>query len=110
MLKDVLQRQQAQLKNAEHMQERAEKNAKGHIIGSGSDDGDVANAEDGALKELSLEEDLALITNADGNWDDSDDEDTGALRHSASKATLTSRTSSNLLSEGESSAVDVWDL
>jgi hypothetical protein len=107
-LKDVLKRQQAQLKNAEHMQTRAEAKAKGHIMGAGDDDDDK-NSEDEGDKALSLEEDLALITNADGNWDDSDDEDTTALRHSASRATLTSRTSSNVLSD-ESSAVDVWDL
>jgi hypothetical protein len=110
MLKDVLKRQQAQLKNAEHMQTRAEAKAKGHIMGAGSgDDDDDDNAEDVADQALSLEEDLAAITNADGNWDDSDDEDTGVLRHSASKATLTSRTSSNVLSE-TSSAVDIWDM
>jgi hypothetical protein len=54
-------------------------------------------------------EEIMAITNAEGNWDDSDDEDTDVLRHSASKATLTSRTSSNVLSE-TSSAVDIWDM
>jgi len=111
MLKDVLARQQAQLKNAEHMQERAEKNSKGHIMASGGDGDDDDDGADGADQPFSLEEDLAMITNADGNWDDSDDEDQAALKHSVSRATLTSGASSNALgSNDDSTTVDVWDL
>jgi hypothetical protein len=56
-----------------------------------------------------LEEDLAQMANAEGNWDDSDDD--VPLRHSASKATLTSAASSNDMRSGDDSdAVDIWDL
>jgi regulator of nonsense transcripts 1 len=109
MLKDVLARQQAQLKIAERRLEKAEKDAAGHIIGNDDDDdnqgGDAGNG-------LTLEEDLAQITNADGNWD-SDDEDDGDLRHSTSQPTLSSAglTSNASSSGGDSeSPVDVWDL
>lgn len=113
MLKDVLARQQAQLKLAEKQQERAVKNSEGHIIGTVGDDeeerGDAAN------KQLSLEEDLARLQNVDRNWDDTDDEDEAHLPHSTSKVTLTSASSSNYVRGGsdgdsEDNAVDVWDL
>jgi regulator of nonsense transcripts 1 len=108
MLKDVLERQQAQLKTAEKEQERAEKNARGHIVGGSSDDG-ADMEEDGERNTLTLEEDLAQMANAEGNWDDSDDD--VPLRHSASKATLTSAASSNDMRSGDDSdAVDIWDL
>jgi AAA domain len=114
MLKDVLARQQAQLKQAEHQQERAVKNSAGHIMG-GTDDDDEGGAGSAANKVLSLEEDLAQLENADGNWDDSDDEDTTkkrVLAHSTSRVTLASAASSNDLRSGDESnaAVDVWDL
>jgi AAA domain len=114
MLKDVLARQQAQLKQAEHQQERAVKNSAGHIIGGTGDDEDEGGTS-AAAKVLSLEEDLARLENADGNWDDSDDEDTvkkKVLAHSGSKLTLASAASSNDLRSGDESngAVDVWDL
>ena len=116
MLKDVLERQQAQLKTAEQQQERAEQNTRNHIMGGSGDD-----AEDGNDGEngrggggLTLEEDLAKMENIDGNWDDSDDDDgdVGNLRHSVSKTTLTSASSSNDMQSGDDSsdAVDIWDL
>jgi AAA domain len=109
MLKDVLARQQAQLKTAERQLEKAEKNAAGHIIGKEDDDDGL----DDTGKGLSLEEDLARLTNTEGNWDDSDDEDE-AIHRSVSKATLTSAASSNNLADGNyleaSGPVDVWDL
>jgi hypothetical protein len=109
MLKDVLERQQAQLKSAEQQQERAEQNARGHIMGS-CDENDLQ--EDTNVRTLTLEEDLALMENTDGNWDDSDDDEVHQLRHSASKTTLTSVSSSNDLRSVESpgGGVDVWDL
>ena len=60
---------------------------------------------------MSLEEDLARLTNTDGNWDDSDDDDED-LHRSGSQPTLTSMTSSNgRADENEDDApVDVWDL
>jgi regulator of nonsense transcripts 1 len=109
MLKDVLARQQAQLKTAERQLEKAEKNAAGHIIGKDDDDEAEKN---GNEKPLSLEEDLALLTNADGCWDDSDDDELD-MHRSASQPTLTSATSSNNLIDGSQDGgglVDVWDL
>lgn len=58
-----------------------------------------------------LEEDLAEMENADGHWDDTDEEDDVELKHSVSRATLTSATSSNDKGGDDSSApIDVWDL
>jgi hypothetical protein len=111
MLKDVLARQQAQLKTAERQLQKAEKNAAGHIIGKEEDDEDGAEKKDEAGKPLSLEEDLARLTNTDGNWDDSDDEDV-ELHRSVSQPTLTSASSSNRLegSDDDGGPVDAWDL
>jgi hypothetical protein len=112
MLKDVLARQQAQLKMAERQLEKAEKNAAGHIIGKDEEeDEDGAEKNDEGGKPLSLEEDLARLTNTDGNWDDSDDEDV-KLHHSVSQPTLTSNSSSNGRLEGseDDGPVDAWDL
>ena len=110
MLKDVLERQQAQLKTAQQQQERAVRNAEGHIIAT-------TTAEDGTdgtntPKQLTIEEDLALLANTDGNWDDSDDEDNVVLTHSVSKCTLASATSSNDLKSAtrSSTPTDAWDL
>ena len=113
MLKDVLARQQAQMQQAKRQQEQALKNSEGHIQG-----GTGGEEEDGGMvtpKQLTLEQDLALLENTDGNWDDSDDEfDTNRvdLKHSTSRATLTSTASSRRGSTGDdsSAAVDVWDL
>lgn len=114
MLKHVLERQQAQLKTAEKQQERAILNAHGHIMGSSAAGDDDVDDEGSQTKVLSVEEDLALMENADGNWDDSDEEDeedgVAGLRHSVSRATLTSASSSNDLPGADDSAVDVWDL
>jgi len=109
MLKDVLARQQAQLKSAERQLEKAEKKAKGHIMAT--DEDDEAGGKSGSDKGLSLEEDLALLTNADGNWDDSDDEDAG-IHRSVSQPTLTSMSSNDRFdgSQAEGGPVDVWDL
>ena len=116
MLKDVLARQQAQLKQAERQQEQALKKSEGHIIGE-TGGGDEDDGGTSTPKQLTLEQDLALLENTEGNWDDSDDElDTNKvdLKHSGSKATLTSATSSNDLrgstGDDSSAAVDVWDL
>lgn len=106
MLKDVLARQQAQLKTAEKQLEKAEKNAAGHIIGK-EDDEEGVDKDGEKGKVLSLEEDLARLTNTDGNWDDSDDEG-DELHRSVSQPTLTSHSSSNVLDD--SGPMDVWDL
>ena len=111
MLKDVLERQQAQLKIAEKQLEKAEKNAAGHIIGKDDDDegsGDSGNGGNGQA--LSLEEDLARLTNTDGNWDDSDDEEEYNMHHSTSQPTLSSADRANGSGSEDDSPVDVWDL
>jgi len=111
MLKDVLERQQAQLKIAEKQLEKAEKNAAGHIIGKDDDDegsGDNGNGTNGQA--LSLEEDLARLTNTEGNWDDSDDEGGNNMHHSTSQPTLSSYDRADGSGSGNDSPVDVWDL
>merc|ERR1712086_1100743 len=109
MLKDVLERQQAQLKIAEKQLEKAEKNAAGHIIGKDDDDDVSGENSNGAnCTALSLEEDLARLTNTDGNWDDSDDEEKYNMHHSTSQPTLSSADRAD--GSGNDSPVDVWDL
>ena len=111
MLKDILARQQAQLKQAERQQEQAVKNSEGHIIGNTGDEDEDGGAS--TPKQLTLEEDLAHLENTDGNWDDSDDDNDADFPRNTSKTTLTSASSSNYLhgSDNDSgNAVDVWDL
>ncbi|CAB9519056.1 polymerase alpha-associated DNA helicase A [Seminavis robusta] len=109
MLRDVLERQQAQLKSAEQQLEKAEKSSLARdTFNQGMDDA-------GGGTRVTLEEEVALLENADGNWDDdSDDEDLGELRHSVSQPTLTSGASSNDLKtdddSGDSGPQDAWDL
>ena len=110
MLKDVLERQQAQLAQAEKQQQRAVNKSRGQIIGEvGGDDEDesepVANAQQ------TIEEQLKSYENTDGNWDDSDDEvEVKPLSHSQSRATLASGASSTDLKGDDSPALDAWDL
>ena len=117
MLKDVLERQQAQLKTAEQQQARATRNVRGQMFeeSNGGRFGDTfatAEPEATAVRTMTLEEDLALMENVDGNWDDTDDEADAELHHSASKVTLTSACSSNdiLSADDSNGAVDIWDL
>jgi regulator of nonsense transcripts 1 len=116
MLKDVLARQQAQLKTAEQQLEKAEKDAAGHIIGEeelqGGADGTVTPNNSGTTTPKTLEEDLKLLSN-EGNWDDSDDDDEFDLHHVASQKTLTTVSSSNDIrvgSDDDDGPVDAWDL
>jgi len=104
MLKDVLERQQAQIKSAERLQQKAEKNADGHIMGKEDD----AGKDGGEVDPEALKEDLAVLENADGCWDDSDDDDAGIVRN-YSRATLASA-SSNKTEEEASEPLDAWDL
>jgi hypothetical protein len=111
MLKDVLERQQAQLKIAEIQLEKAEKNAAGHIIGKDDDeDGSGDNGDGNNGQALSLEEDLARLTNTDGNWDDSDEEEDYNMHHSTSQPTLSSADRADESGSENDSPVDVWDL
>ena len=110
MLKDVLARQQHQLKQAEKEQAQAVKNSEGHIIGETGEDEENAES---TPRQFTLEEDLKMNENTDGNWDDSDEDDLPekSLIHSASKTTLTSVSSSNDMRESsDNSAMDAWDL
>jgi len=111
MLKDVLARQQAQLKTAEQQLEKAEKNAAGHIIGNtGGEEESAPNS--GTNTPKTLEEDLKLLSN-DGCWDDSDDDVEFDLHHVASQKTLTTVSSSNDIrvgSDEDDGPADAWDL
>jgi hypothetical protein len=132
MLKEVLERQLAQLKTAERQQEKAEKKAMGHIIGTADEEDNNNNSNNNnsnspmynkggnnnevLSKTMAMEEDLARLTNTDGNWDDSDsDEDTADLRRSVSQPTLTSVSSSNDRpfdgsDDDDAAPTDAWDL
>lgn len=112
MLKDVLARQQAQLKTAEKQLEKAEKNAIGHIIGKDDDeDGQGGGAADSDVNAPTLEEDLARLTNTEGNWDDSDDDGDGdGIHRSVSRTTLSSAGRTDSGAENDGGPVDVWDL
>lgn len=112
MLKDVLARQQAQLKNGEKNFEKAEKNTVGNITGGFEQDEGFDKLSDGAEKGLSLEEDLALLENADGHWDDTDDEFEHGVSQVSSGGGLTSNDVSREGSEDDfdSEPQDVWDL
>jgi hypothetical protein len=106
MLKDVLERQQAQIKTAERQQAQAEKNAVGHIMGKEDEEGKDVDDDPQALKD-----DLAMLENTDGCWDDSDDDDVGIIRN-VSRATLATTSSNKSSEEGEGSdgPLDAWDL
>lgn len=106
MLKDVLDRQQAQIKTAEQQQARAVVNAAGHIIGKEADVGPVGDNNN----PRNLKDDLALLENSDGCWDDSDDDADGIV-HSSSYVSMAS---SGIATETENDAtnapLDAWDL
>jgi len=105
MLRDVLERQQAQLKTAERQQAQAVRNAAGHIMGKEEDDAKKGGAN--AEVECMLKKDLALMSN-DGCWDDSGDEDV-AISRNVSRTTLAT-TSSKGDGEASDAPLDAWDL
>ena len=114
MLKDVLARQQAQIKAAEQQLQRAEKNAAGHIMGTsqGEDDSAGGGGEDGQ-KTPTLQEQLALCANEDGNWDDSDDDDDvhgQILSPSLSRTTLATSVSGGNDDGEDDEPEDAWDI
>jgi hypothetical protein len=119
MLKDVLERQQAQLKTAEKQLEKAEKKASGlTLTGNEGNQYPVMGGQQGFgcidSSKLSdnadnLKQDLALLSNTDGCWDDSDDEENeNVMHHSTSLATFETMTS-NETKEGNE-PLDAWDL
>ena len=120
MLKDVLARQQAQLKTAEKQLEKAEKKSSGHITGGIESSANVFGNEYtqngqingfydpalGAGAGENLNNGLALLSNAEGCWDDSDDDEGEVdLHHSVSVTTFA--TSSTITKEEPQ---DAWDL
>lgn len=120
MLKDVLERQQAQLKTAEKQLETAARNAAGHIIGNTpegaalNNTGDATNAVDGAIdSEATLQQ--ALVDLETDNWDDDDSDDEDDYQAS-SQPTLSAVSSMNDLmtrasQETDSDGpLDAWDL
>jgi hypothetical protein len=103
MLKDVLDRQRAQQKMMEQQQARAVKNAAGHIMGEEND-----GAKDAEDSPQALKDDLAILENASGCWDDSDDDD-GVVQHISSR--VTSRAGSSVEEDATSDEpLDAWDL
>ena len=60
------------------------------------------------VSEWILQNDLALLSNADGNWDDFDDDELNYLHTNVSAPTLTSMTSSSATKIDEPQ--DAWDL
>jgi hypothetical protein len=106
MLKDVLERQQAQLKTAERQQAQAMKNAAGHIMGKEDDGKDNEKSDPEALKN-----DLKELENSDGCWDDSDDDEIGISRN-VSRVTLATASSNKSAEDGASDGPleDAWDL
>merc|ERR1712165_206539 len=114
MLKDVLERQQAQLKTAEKQLQNAEKKSSGHIIGNADTNGGEMNGicnavANNVVDAQTLQEDLALLANSDGCWDDSDgEEDKNELRHSVSVSTFV--TTSSAKEEEDDQPQDAWDL
>ena len=106
MLKDVLERQQAQHADAERRQERAQMQTHSHIR-----DEEEKTETEKQQAAISLEEDLARMQNEEGNWDDSDHEEKMEMHHSASRATLASSVATATdVASGSSDAVDIWDL
>lgn len=106
MLKDVLDRQQAQLKTAEQQQARAVGKAAGHIMGKEADSAGMAATN---ASSLSLKDDLAMLENTDGNWDDSDDDNEGTINNN--KNTSYANGSASKEEKGsEVEPLDAWDL
>jgi regulator of nonsense transcripts 1 len=104
MLKDVLECQQAQLKSAEKRQARAEKNAAGHIMGNENEGRESTSVDPQALKD-----DLAMLENADGCWDDSDSDDDHGMKHGSPLDHGSSTNTSND-EEAVDEPLDAWDL
>lgn len=121
MLKHVLERQQAQLKVAEQQLQKAERNAAGHIMGQSYElPQEQEEEEQQESKELVGScEDLVNLGNADGCWDDSDDEPTLEIKSLTftAKTVYTEKVKNSpnekvITSVSESAIVieDAWDL
>mmetsp|Transcript_15166 Transcript_15166/g.23097 ORF Transcript_15166/g.23097 Transcript_15166/m.23097 type:complete len:903 (-) Transcript_15166:1473-4181(-) len=119
MLKDVLERQQAQLKTAEKQLETAARNAAGHIIGNTPEGGLLNNGGDGTIGDGGLDSkdslQQALANLETDNWDD--DSDGEEDYQASSQPTLSAVSSLNDLtalgSDQETDSdgpLDAWDL
>jgi hypothetical protein len=106
MLKDVLDRQQAQLKTAEQQQARAVGKAAGHIMGKEAERAELAAT---SASSLSLKDDLAMLENTDGNWDDSDDDNEGTMNHNTN-ASYANGSASKEEKGSKVEPLDAWDL
>ena len=86
--------------------------ASDHIIGAADDD--LVRNENNCCeyttngKPKTLEQDLALLSNSDRYWDDSDGNDNHDHIHSASRTTLATITSTNAKERKEPQ--DAWEL
>jgi hypothetical protein len=111
MLKEVLERQQAQMKTAEKQLQNAEKKAAGHVMGS-KDDAVGDTMLDEELNEVNSALDLVLLSNTDKSWDDSDDDlNDLQIPRTISKASLGATSSINAIKKNESDEpLDAWDL
>ena len=107
MLKDVLERQQAQREVAANQLKKAEKKAEGHIRAEKEYE-NVSNL----IKIKSIEQDLADLANENGCWDDSDDdweEKDEKINHTVKTYEL-KNDANNISAKGDDKAIDVWDL
>ena len=77
MLKDVLERQQAQLKTAEVEQKRAIKNGRNVIEEFEGGEQDIMSGPRGIGGGVKVKEEVKLVGNFNSSWDDSDDDGEG---------------------------------
>ena len=115
MLKDVLERQQAQLKIAEKQLKKAERDAAGRIMcnsddkheidGGGGWKGDICTVDNINGTKNKLKMDLAQYSKPDGCWDDNDawDNDRNTYQTFYFKAV-------DVADEYSSAVLDAWDL
>lgn len=104
MLKDVLVRQQAQVKTAEHQLEKASKKRPGQLHVAGEDlNENIINTQDACQEGNDLDYDLNLLSNTDGCWDDSES-DNEHVDHIVRVSSTP-----NMESE-EKEILDAWDL
>lgn len=129
MLKDVLERQKKQRVSAERELKKAEKKSSGHIIGGVDDATSGGIGGIGVMNQCgemggmggphdvstsmgiahTLKKNLEALSNTDGCWDDSDDDEQGGeITHSVSVATFATTSTSN--SKNEEEPQDAWDL
>jgi len=120
MLKDVLERQQAQLKIAEKQLKKAERDAAGHIMGNSDDEHEVDGGGGGkgglcAVDNINgtkkkLEMDLAQSSKPDGCWDDDDSDDDDAWDNDGDTYQALHSKAADVADEDAPAVLDAWDL